>query len=121
MLPADKIDFPAVVEPVRRQFLETILWATGNEDSWAASCSGLHWSDLDFGIVKNHTNCVNKLFFFVSLIEYFQIEGHTCAVNLLSTLHHDLPLLWGGWIISAKEKSSLTQSGKSVNNLREIE
>ncbi len=34
---------------------------------------------------------------------------HTCAIIILSNQHLDMPHLWGGWIISAKEKCSLTQ------------
>ncbi len=34
---------------------------------------------------------------------------HTCALIMLSNQHLDMPHLWGGWIISAKEKCSLTQ------------
>ncbi len=34
---------------------------------------------------------------------------HTCAIIMLSNQHLDMPHLWGGWIISAKEKCSLTQ------------
>ncbi len=34
---------------------------------------------------------------------------HTCAIIMLSNQHLDIPHLWGGWIISAKEKCSLTQ------------
>ncbi len=34
---------------------------------------------------------------------------HTCAIIMLSNQHLCLPHLWGGWIISAKEKCSLTQ------------
>ncbi len=34
---------------------------------------------------------------------------HTCAIIMLSNQHLDMSHLWGGWIISAKEKSSLTQ------------
>ncbi len=34
---------------------------------------------------------------------------HTCAIIMLSNQHLDMPHLWGGWIISAKEKFSLTQ------------
>ncbi len=34
---------------------------------------------------------------------------HTCAIIMLSNQHHDMQHLWGGWIISAKEKCSLTQ------------
>ncbi len=33
---------------------------------------------------------------------------YTCAIIMLSNQHLDLPHLWGGWIISAKEKCSLT-------------
>ncbi len=33
---------------------------------------------------------------------------HTCAIIMLSTQHLDMPHLWGGWIISAKDKCSLT-------------
>ncbi len=33
----------------------------------------------------------------------------TCAIIILSNQHLDMPHLWGGWIISAKEKCSLTQ------------
>ncbi len=29
---------------------------------------------------------------------------HTCAIIMLSNQHLDMPHLWGGWIISAKEK-----------------
>ncbi len=32
---------------------------------------------------------------------------HTCAIIMLSNKHLDMPHLWGGWIISAKEKCSL--------------
>ncbi len=34
---------------------------------------------------------------------------HTCAIIMLSNQHLDIPHLWGGWIISSKEKCSLTQ------------
>ncbi len=34
---------------------------------------------------------------------------HTCAIIMLSNQHLDMPHLWGGWIITAKEKCSLTQ------------
>ncbi len=34
---------------------------------------------------------------------------HTCAIITLSNQHIDMPHQWGGWIISAKEKCSLTQ------------
>ncbi len=34
---------------------------------------------------------------------------HTCAIIMLSNQHLDTLHLWGGWIISAKEKCSLTQ------------
>ncbi len=34
---------------------------------------------------------------------------HTCAIIMLSNQHLDMPHLRGGWIISAKEKCSLTQ------------
>ncbi len=34
---------------------------------------------------------------------------HNCAIIMLSNQHLDMPHLWGGWIISAKEKCSLTQ------------
>ncbi len=34
---------------------------------------------------------------------------HTCAIIMLSNQYLDMPHLWGGWIISAKEKCSLTQ------------
>ncbi len=34
---------------------------------------------------------------------------HTCAIIILSNQHLDMPHLWGGWIITAKEKCSLTQ------------
>ncbi len=34
---------------------------------------------------------------------------HTCTKIMVSNQHLDVPHLWGGWIISAKEKCSLTQ------------
>ncbi len=34
---------------------------------------------------------------------------HTCAIIMLSNQHLDMLHLWGGWIIPAKEKCSLTQ------------
>ncbi len=34
---------------------------------------------------------------------------YTCAIIMLSNQHLDMPHLWGGWIISAKEKCSLRQ------------
>ncbi len=34
---------------------------------------------------------------------------HTCAIIMLSNQHLDMPHLWGGWIISAKVKCSITQ------------
>ncbi len=34
---------------------------------------------------------------------------HTCAIIMLFNQHLDMPHLWGGWIISAKDKRSLTQ------------
>ncbi len=34
---------------------------------------------------------------------------HTCAIIMLSDQHLHMPHLWGGWIISEKEKCSLTQ------------
>ncbi len=36
-------------------------------------------------------------------------QRHTCAIIMLSNQHLDMPHLWGGWIISVKEKCSLTQ------------
>ncbi len=36
-------------------------------------------------------------------------QRHTCAIIMLSNQHLDMPRLWGGWIISTKEKFSLTQ------------
>ncbi len=39
----------------------------------------------------------------------FYYGQHTCAIIMLSNQHLDMPHLWGGWIISAKEKCSLTQ------------
>ncbi len=32
---------------------------------------------------------------------------HTCVIIMLTNQHLDMPHLWGGWIISAKEKCSL--------------
>ncbi len=43
---------------------------------------------------------------------------HTCAIIMLSNQHLDTPCLWGGWIISAKEKCPLTQICEQY--LREI-
>ncbi len=34
---------------------------------------------------------------------------HTCAIIMLSNQHLDMPHMWGGLIISAKDKCSLTQ------------
>ncbi len=34
---------------------------------------------------------------------------HTLCIIMLSNQHLDMPHLWGGWIIAAKEKCSLTQ------------
>ncbi len=34
---------------------------------------------------------------------------HTCAIIMLCNQYLDMPHRWGGWIISAKEKCSLTQ------------
>ena len=34
---------------------------------------------------------------------------HTCAIIMLSNQHLNVPHLSGGWIISVKEKFSLTQ------------
>ncbi len=34
---------------------------------------------------------------------------HTCEIIMLSNQHLDMPHLWGGWIMSVKEKCSLTQ------------
>ncbi len=42
---------------------------------------------------------------------------HTCAIIMLSNQHLDMPHLWGGWIISAKEKCSLTDLDRFVNNI----
>ncbi len=41
--------------------------------------------------------------FIVSSLRY------TCVIIMLSNQHLDMPHLWGGWIILAKEKCSLTQ------------
>ncbi len=38
-----------------------------------------------------------------------QPKAHTYAIIMLSNQHLDMPYLWGGWIISVKEKCSLTQ------------
>ncbi len=43
---------------------------------------------------------------------------YTCAIIMLSNQHLDMPHLWGGWIISTKEKCSLTQICEQY--LREI-
>ncbi len=44
---------------------------------------------------------------------------HTCAIIMRSNQHLDMPNLWGGWIISAKEKCSLTDLDWLVNNIWE--
>ncbi len=46
---------------------------------------------------------------------------HTCATIMLSNQHLDMPHLWGGWIISTKEKCSLTLTDldRFVNNIWE--
>ncbi len=45
------------------------------------------------------------------ILECLFIEAslrHTCAIIMLSNQHLDMPHLWGGWIISARKKCSLT-------------
>ncbi len=52
--------------------------------------------------------CVIKL----NILEWAFIVAslrHTCAIIILSNQYLDMPHLWGGWIIWAKEKCSLTQ------------
>ncbi len=43
---------------------------------------------------------------------------HTCTIIMLSNQHLDMPHVWGGWIIWAKKKCSLTQICEQY--LREI-
>ncbi len=45
---------------------------------------------------------------------------HTCAIIMLSNQHLDMPHLWGGWSITAKEKYSLTFRQICEPYLREI-
>ncbi len=42
---------------------------------------------------------------------------HTCTIIMLSNQHLDIPHLWGGWIISAKEKCSLIFIFVSFSNI----
>ncbi len=61
-----------------------------------------------FGAFLQNLCCVIKL----HILEWpFIVSSlrHTCAIIMLSNQHLDMPHLWGGWIISAKEKCSLTQ------------
>ncbi len=81
--------------------------------TWSTLCEGdvLHCmrkmmvtEDTDW--FKDPTNTVK-----LHILEWPFIVAnlrHTCAIIMLSN-HLDMPHLWGGWIISAKEKCSLTQ------------
>ncbi len=65
-------------------------------------CPNTDWFlDPPHNIVKLH------------ILEWFRVIvaslRHTCAIIMLSNQHLDMPHLWGRWIISAKEKCSLTQ------------
>ncbi len=65
-----------------------------------------------------HLCCVIKL----HILEWPFIGSslrHTCAIIMLYNQHLDMPHLWGGWIISAKEKCSLTDLDRFVNNIWE--
>ncbi len=91
------------------------VWTNGPQSTtWSTLCEGyvLHWvrqmvvtPDTDWfsdplNTVKLHI--LEWLFIVASL-------RHTCAIIMLSNQHLNMPHLWGGWIISAKEKCSLTQ------------
>ncbi len=85
--------------------------------TWSTLCKGdvLHCAkhmvatpDVDwFSDPPGHPNTVKlhilELPFIVASVR------HTCAIIMLSNQHLDMLHLWGGWIISAKEKCSLTQ------------
>ncbi len=56
--------------------------------------------------VKVHTHCFPG----AHILDRFIVASlrHTCAIIMLSNKHLDMPHLWGGWIISAKDECSLT-------------
>ncbi len=63
-----------------------------------------------------YSRVVCKLWDYLVIIIYFILMSfivaslrHTCAIIMLSNQRLHMPHLWGGWIISAKEKCSLTQ------------
>ncbi len=81
---------------------------TGNS-SGGHSCSQLAYSTLPQNLRHLwQLCCVIKL----HILEWLFIVAslrHTCAIIMLSNQCLDMPHLWGGWIISAKEMCSLTQ------------
>ncbi len=86
---------------------QSTTWSTAKEMCCTA-WGKLYWYWLVFGppppdppnTVKQH---ILEWHFIVASL------NHTCAIIMLSNQHPDMPHLWGGWIISAKKKCSLTQ------------
>ncbi len=67
------------------------------------------WSTLCEGDVLH---CMRQMVVKLHILEWPFIVAslrHTSAIIMLSNQYLDMPNLWGGWIISAKEKCSLTQ------------
>ncbi len=97
-----------------------ILWNTFGDGLWWRNEHSIHRQQLWWTFLQSAcqlhapsklaTNvalcCVIKL----HILEWPFIVAslrHTCAIIMLSNQHLDMPHLWGGWIISAKEKCSL--------------
>ncbi len=57
---------------------------------------------------------------FASDFIVLNVHLHTCAIIMLSNQHLDMPHLWGGWILSAKEKVlTNTDLDRFMNNIWE--
>ncbi len=82
--------------------------------TWSTVCEGDVLQSVRQMVVTPDTDCFSDCPNTVKLhiLEWPFIVASlrdTCAIIMLSNQHLDMPHLWGGWIISAKKKCSLTQ------------
>ncbi len=99
-----------------------ILWNAFGDGLWQRNEHSIHGQQLWWTFLQSacQLHAFSKLATSVALCFVIKLHilewpfivaslRHTCVIIMLSNQLLDMPHLWGGWIISAKEKCSLTQ------------